>query len=219
VTADETNLDFVSCRTYHRAIAVTRAPERAAELRERLIDATERVMRAHGPLNVRVDEVVRQAGCSRATLYRHVADKDELVREVLIRLARRRATEMAPALARIPDPAERIAEGVVRTVEAVRTEWWYADLARHGATAAVARIGGGPQAFVALTEPLVAPSIERLAAQDLLRRGITVTDATEWLCVVTTGLLAMDDPPGRSRADQVAFLRRFVADPLLRSGA
>jgi AcrR family transcriptional regulator len=173
-------------------------------------------MRRNGPLTVRVEEVARLAGCSRATLYRHVADKDELVREVLIRLARRRSAEMTPALARIADPAQRIAEGIVRTVEAVRSEWWYTDLARHGATAAVARIGGGPQAFVALTEPLVAPSIERLAEQGLLRRGITVTDATEWLCVVTTGLLAMEDPVGRSRADQVAFLRRFVADPLLR---
>ena len=173
-------------------------------------------MRRNGPLTVRIDEVARMAGCSRATLYRHVADKDELVREVLIRLARQRAAAMAPALHRIADPADRIAEGVVRTVEGVRAEWWYADLARHGATAAVARIGGGPQAFVALTTPLVAPFIEHLAAQGLLRPGITVTDATEWLCVVTTGLLAMDVPADRPRADQVAFLRRFVADPLLR---
>ena len=34
--------------------------------------------------------------------------------------------------------------------------------------------------------------------------------------MVTTGLLAMEVPPERSRAEQVAFLRRFVADPLLR---
>jgi AcrR family transcriptional regulator len=173
-------------------------------------------MRRNGPLTVRVDEVARLAGCSRATLYRHVADKDELVRDVLVRLARERAAAMAPALARIADPAGRIAEGVVRTVEGIRGEWWYADLARHGATAAVARIGGGPQAFVALTEPLVAPFLEELAAQRQLRPGITVTDATEWLCVVTTGLLAVEAPAGRSRAEQVAFLRRFVADPLLR---
>jgi AcrR family transcriptional regulator len=173
-------------------------------------------MRRNGPLNVRIDEVARLAGCSRATLYRHVADKDELVREVLIRLARRRAAAMAPALAGIADPADRIAEGVVRTVEAVRSEWWYAALARHGATAAVARLGGGPRAFVALTTPLVAPFIERVAAEGRLRPGITVTDATEWLCVVTTGLLAMDVPAERSRPEQVVFLRRFVADPLLR---
>jgi AcrR family transcriptional regulator len=173
-------------------------------------------MRRNGPLNVRVDEVARLAGCSRATLYRHVADKDELVREVLVGLARQRSAAMAPALAAIDDPAHRIAEGVLRTVEGIRGEWWYAELARHGATAAVARLGGGPQAFVALTEPLVAPFIEHLDAQGLLRPGVTVTDATEWLCVVTTGLLATESSGGRSRDGQVAFLRRFVADPLLR---
>jgi AcrR family transcriptional regulator len=162
-----------------------------------------------------------------------VADKDELVREVLARLARARARQLAPGLAQFRDPGERIAEGVYRTVEAVRNEWWYKALARHGATAAVARMGGGPQAFVALVAPLVAPSIERLAAAGMLRPGVTVEDATEWLCIVATGLLATapDAPPStagggaaapaaagsaRSRADQIAFLRRFVADPLLR---
>ena len=195
-------------------------------------------MRRDGPLNVRIEEVARLAGCSRATLYRHVADKDELVREVLIRVARGRAAAMAPGLARIDDPANRIAEGVVRTVEGIRGEWWYAALARHGATAAVAGLGGGPRAFVALTAPLVAPFIDHLDAEGLLRPGITVTDATEWLCVVTTGLLAVGagdvpgdgdpgeadgagdaaEPQGRSREEQVAFLRRFVADPLLRRG-
>jgi AcrR family transcriptional regulator len=173
-------------------------------------------MRRSGPLNVRVDEVARLAGCSRATLYRHVADKDELVREVLVGVARQRSAAIAPALAAIDDPAERIAEGVLRTVEGIRGEWWYTELARHGATAAVARLGGGPQAFVALTEPLVAPFIAHLGAQGLLRPGVTATDATEWLCVVTTGLLATEATGGRGRAEQVAFLRRFVADPLLR---
>ena len=188
-------------------------------VRDRLIDATEDVMRRNGPQNVRIDEVARLAGCSGATVYRHVADKDELVREVLVRLARSRSQQMAPALARFTDPGERIAEGVARTVEGVRSEWWYRALAREGATAAVARIGGGPQAFVALVAPLVAPAIERLAASGLLRPGVTVEDATEWLCIVTTGLLATapdGDPPARSRDDHIAFLRRFVADPLLR---
>ena len=174
-------------------------------------------MRENGPHNVRIDHVARLAGCSRATVYRHVADKDELVREVLIRLARARSRQMEPRLARITDPAVRIAEGVQSTVDAVRGEWWYQALAEQGATAAVARIGGGPQAFVALTAPLVAPSIERLAALGVLRPGITVEQATEWLCVVTTGLLAMD-APDRTHDEQIAFLRLFVADPLLRRG-
>jgi AcrR family transcriptional regulator len=187
-------------------------------VRARLIDAAEDVMRRHGPLNVRIDEVARLAGCSRATVYRHVADKDELVREVLARLARARAEEMAPALARIEDPAERIAEGILRTLDAVRSEWWYVALARRDATAAVARLGGGPRAIAALTEPLVAPFVAGLAAEGRLRPGVTVADATEWLCVVTTGLLAAEgaEPDARPRDAQRAYLRRFVADPLLR---
>jgi len=191
-------------------------PPAGLDLRTRLIDATEAVMRRDGPLTVRIDEVARLAGCSRATVYRHVADKDELVRLVLVRLAEARAGEMADDLARIADPGTRIAEGLVRTVEAVRGEWWYAALARHGSTAAVARIGGGPRAFVALTSPLVAPFLELLAADGWLRPGVTVADATEWLCVVSVGLLSMDAAGDRGRAEQVAFLRRFVADALLR---
>ncbi|HET6952849.1 MAG TPA: TetR/AcrR family transcriptional regulator [Acidimicrobiales bacterium] len=200
-------------------MGTTTAPAPAGDLRDRLVAATEAVMRRDGPLHVRVEEVARLAGCSRATLYRHVADKDELVREVLAAAARTRAGEMAPDLARIDDPGDRIAEGVLRTVEAVEGEWWYAALARHGATAAVARLGGGPHAFVALTVPLVAPFVERLAAEGRLRPGTTVADATEWLCVATTGLLATGLGTARTRADRVAFLRRFVADPLLRRRA
>jgi hypothetical protein len=49
----------------------------------------------------------------------------------------------------------------------------------------------------------------------MLRPGITVEQATEWLCVVATGLLAMEMPAERSRAEQIAFLRTFVADPLV----
>lgn len=169
-------------------------------------------MRRDGPLRVRIEEVSRIAGCSRATLYRHVADKDELVREVLVRMSRARAGRMHKDLVRIKDPAERIAEGVQRTVEAVRGEWWFQALDDHSA---VARIGGGPQAFVALTTPLVAPFLEEVAAAGMLRPGVTTEDATEWLCVVTTGLLAVDVPTTRTRDEQVAYLRRFVADPLL----
>jgi hypothetical protein len=47
----------------------------------------------------------------------------------------------------------------------------HAELARHGATAVVARPGGGPQAQ-ALTEPLVALFVEHLGAQGLLRPGV-----------------------------------------------
>ena len=103
----------------------------------------------------------------------------------------------------------------MRTVEAVREEWWYQALEAHGATGAVARIGGGPQAFTDITTPLVVPFLERLAHDGHLRADITAGEATEWLVVVTVGLLTMDTHDSRSRAEQVRFLRQFVAYSLL----
>ena len=116
-------------------------------VRARLVDAAEEAMRDVGPLALRIDDVAQRAGCSRATVYRHVADKDELVREVLVRQARRLADRLERDLSLLADPADAVAEGVLRTVDAVQREWWYRALEGHGATAAVARIGGGPRQF------------------------------------------------------------------------
>lgn len=186
------------------------------DLRVRLIDATEEVMRIAGPLGVRIDEVAQRAGCSRATVYRYVADKDELVREVLVRMAHVRSAKIERDLAHVTDPAEAIAEGVLRTVEAIRQEWWYESLEGHGASAAVARVGGGPRAFTEIATPLVTPFLDRVAASGRLREDITAEEATEWLVVVTVGLLTMETTDGRSRPGRARFLRQFVAYSLLR---
>jgi AcrR family transcriptional regulator len=185
------------------------------DLRTRLIDATEAVMRTSGPLGVRIDEVAQRAGCSRATVYRYVADKDELVREVLARMAQVRSAKVARAVAHLTDPADAIAEGLLRTVEAIRGEWWYQALERHGATAAVARIGGGSKAFTEIATPLMASFLDRLSASGRMRTDITAEEAAEWLVVVTVGLLTMELPSERSRAEHARFLRQFVAYSLL----
>lgn len=183
--------------------------------RARLIEATEAVMGDASPLAVRVEEVARRAGCSRATVYRHVADKDELVREVLVRHATRLADELEAEIDDTGDPADWIAEGMVRNTECVRAEPWYRALEAEGATAAIARLCGGPRAIVEFASPLVARFLDRLERHGVLRPGLSVEDATEWLAVVHVGLLTLDVAAHRSRADQVAFVRTFVAGSLL----
>jgi len=185
------------------------------DLRARLVEATSEVIAEEGPLAVRVDEVARRAGCSRATVYRYVADKDELVREVLVGRAAAIAARLEAEIDEDADPADWIVEGLLRHAEAVRAEPWYRALERQGATAAVARVGGGPEALVGLAAPLVAPFLERIAARGVLRTDVTLEEATEWLIVVHLGLLGpvFGDRP---RAARAAMLRKFVAYALLR---
>ena len=134
---------------------------------------------------------------------------------MLVRYARRRSDRLEREVGRIREADLAIAEGLLRTVEAIREEWWYRALAQRGATAAVARIGGGPRAFAALAAPLVAAFLEKPPVADSLRRDITSEAATEWLMVVATGLLTTETPDDRSRAEHIDFLRQFVAYSLL----
>jgi AcrR family transcriptional regulator len=189
-----------------------------ADIRSRLVAATAEVIAEDGPLAVRVDEVARRAGCSRATVYRHVADKDELVREVLARRANEIAEKLESLIDERADPADWIVEGLLRHADAVRAEPWYRALEREGATAAIARVGGGPDALVGLAAPIVARFLDRIAARGALRDDITVEEATEWLIGVHLGLLSpvfVD----RSRRHRATMLRKFVAYALLAPSA
>jgi AcrR family transcriptional regulator len=186
----------------------------ALDLRARLVAATAEIVAEDGPLAVRVEDVARRAGCSRATVYRYVADKDELVREVLVERSAAIAERLEAEIDEDGDPADWIVEGLLRHADAVRAEPWYQALERQGATEAVARVGGGPAAVIGLAAPLVARFLSRIEARGALRRDITLEQATEWLVVVHLGLLG----PAvlqRTRQDRAAMLRRFVAYSLL----
>ena len=190
------------------------ASDESSDLRARLVAATAEVIARDGPLGVRVDEVARRAGCSRATVYRYVADKDELVREVLVGRSAAIAERLDAEIDWSGEPADWIVEGLLRHAEAVRAEPWYQALEHQGATAAVARVGGGPEAVVGLAAPLVAAFLERIAARGALRDDITIDEATEWMIGVHLGLLAPAFAD-RSRAHRATMLRKFVAYALL----
>jgi AcrR family transcriptional regulator len=192
-------------------MAVTTAE---VDLRERLVAATGAVIDEDGPLAVRVDKVARRAGCSRATVYRYVADKDELVREVLVARSAAIAERLEADVDDNGDPSDWIVNGLLAHADAIRAEPWFQALDRQGGTAAIARVGGGPQAIAALAAPIVARFLKRVADRGALRSDLTIEEATEWLVDVHVTLLS---PLFRDRsADQRArTLRTFVAYPLL----
>ena len=139
------------------------------DLRQRLVAATAAVIDEEGPLAVRVEKIARRAGCSRATVYRYVADKDELVREVLVSRSAEIAAQLEAEIDEDGDPADWIVNGLLAHAEAIRAEPWFQALDRQGATAAIARVGGGPHAVAGLAAPIVARFLSRVADRGALR--------------------------------------------------
>ena len=147
-------------------------------------------------------------------MYRYVTDKDELVREVLVARSAEIAAQLEAEIDEDGDPADWIVNGLLAHAEAIRAEPWFQALDRQGAAAAIARVGGGPQAVAALAAPIVARFLKRIAERGALRSDITITEATEWLVDVHVTLLSplfADRSPDR----RAQALYKFVAYPLL----
>lgn len=90
------------------ATATTQQPARprlradALRNRERIVAAAREVLVEHGA-EISLDEIARRAGVGNATLYRHFADRGELVRHVTVSVMERIADQAEVALAEEPD--------------------------------------------------------------------------------------------------------------------
>jgi AcrR family transcriptional regulator len=74
----------------------------ATRNRERIVSAAREAIVEFGP-DVALDEVARRAGLGNATLYRHFADRADLIRQVTLSVMARIAQRAEDALAEEPD--------------------------------------------------------------------------------------------------------------------
>jgi AcrR family transcriptional regulator len=81
----------------------TRTRADALRNRERIVAAATQTIVEHGP-DVPLDEIARRAGIGNATLYRHFADRQALLREVLLSVVTRTARHAEEAAEQEADP-------------------------------------------------------------------------------------------------------------------
>lgn len=173
------------------------ADERGRLAAERILDAAAGLFAERGVGAVGMAEVAGAAGCSRATLYRYFADREELHTAFVHREARRVGREVAAAVDGLDDPGRLVTEAVLDAVRRVR------------ATPALAAwfAGGDAARTAALAQSSAV--VESL--------GATVVDDPDdarWLVRVILSLLTV---PGRDEADERAMVERYVA-PRVTSG-
>ena len=186
------------------------------DLRSRLVAATADLIEQHGPLRVRIDDIAERAGCSRATLYRHAADKDELIREVILARSQVMAAIVAHQIEGITDPTDRLAQGMLLFSDALRSETWYKALQAHSGSGAhaLARVGGGLEALTSMISPLIEALLRDYVDAGHLREDVNTRDAVEWLIGIQLGLL--EPFATHSREHRLAMLKRYAVFPLIK---
>jgi AcrR family transcriptional regulator len=183
------------------------AADTPASLEARLIRATLDCVARHGIAKTTLDDVAREAGCARATLYRYFSGKRPLVRAVVAAEAAR----VADAIRAAADDASTLEDAVVAMVTTAAHE-----LRDHGALQFVfafeseavlphVTFDAGDR-FLAAAGRAVAPALERFVPHERVER------AAEWLARVSLAYLCSPTAPVDLTDETAArrFLREFV---------
>ena len=178
-----------------------RAPRKDVQRnRQRLVTAAREAFAAHGT-DVSLDEIARRAGVGPTTLYRHFADKDDLVVAVLDDLMAS-VRDDAAAVADIPDPLQAFRSMFTDSCDLSDAET--ETFLRLAATSA--RSGAHAQRLIT---DLVEPVTTRLRDAGGLHVGITADDIAMFIRMT----VAADGHTARAKAVQVllAGLTQAVA--------
>ncbi|WP_396899881.1 TetR/AcrR family transcriptional regulator [Mycolicibacterium sp.] len=174
---------------------------------DRILDAADELFTRQDAATVGMHEIASAAGCSRATLYRYFENREALYTAYVHREARRLYDELTLQVADVTDPTERLIEGVLTGLRAVRESpalsSWFAT--------ASPPIGGEmaehSEVIRALVEGFVRSLGDGPADADVGRQA-------RWLVRVMVSMLVF---PGTDEADERAMLAEFVAPLVVRT--
>nr|WP_280347679.1 TetR/AcrR family transcriptional regulator [Nocardia neocaledoniensis] len=177
--------------------------------RDALLDAAEFCFEEVGFSATTMEDIARQAGVSRATVYRHFANRESVVSGVVLRTAGRYLDGIGGPLAGQPDLASAVLVFVETTVHAASREKSISAL--FVSDDRLAGIGLTESTSVALFE-LVTEFLRPVFTRhrDDLQPGISVDDAAEWILRTILSLLTVRGPRRRSPAGLRAYLCRCL---------
>jgi AcrR family transcriptional regulator len=175
------------------------AGRRSEVAADRILDAADELFTRRNAATVGMHEIARAAGCSRATLYRYFENREALYTAYVHREARRLYEELTQQVAGVTDPTQRLIEGVMTGLRAVRDSpalsSWFAT--------ASPPIGGEMAEHSEVIRALVEAFVRSLGGG-----GDGIERSARWLVRVMVSLLVF---PGMNEADERAMLAEFVA--------
>ncbi|WP_409426369.1 helix-turn-helix domain-containing protein [Mycobacterium sp. SMC-11] len=185
-------------------------PEHAREL---LLEAAERSFARRGYRASTMQVIAREAGYTRAVIYRHFATRDELLDALVVRVAGRRMAEIAARMEPTAEPGELVTESLVIVATEVGRDPLLRVISEHTDDGNVA----GLIARSATLSEVLAGQFEAGFAEagECLRAGLHPGDAARFVLSSALGLL-LGLIPGVHDADQVRrYVRVFVLPALL----
>ena len=176
---------------------------RSIRAAERILDAAAELFAERGVSATGMADIAKAAGCSRATLYRYFDSRQAVRLAFVHREARRLGADVTGQIRELDDPGERLVEGVLAALRAVRSDPLLIAWFRPGDAGLTSEIAETSVVIEAIGSSLFPPDEPENPARQrdsaLLGR---------WLTRIIVSLLTV---PERDEDAERRMLERFVA--------
>lgn len=181
-------------------------------LRERVLEAAYACVARFGMAKTTIEDVVKQSGVSRATIYRQFpGGRDEVLREVVAWEAGRFMGRLAEEVAGAPDLPSLI-EAALRFGHRALLEHEVLQKVLATEPERLLPMLTVDQRPLRIAEAFLGPYVERAGELGLLRQGVDPREATEY---VARMLLSLAASPGSIDLDDPAQVRQAVREQVL----
>ncbi len=186
-------------------------------VRDRAMDATAECFQQQGLSKTSMEAVARQGQMSRATLYRHFANRDELALAVIEREALRLATEVYQRIESQETIADFIVEGTVDACEAISTNAILSSLFTPDSVATSNQLILMSNKLTNIGLDVMKPMIEPAQAAGVLRDNISPEMIIDWIFRVLISLLTIPSETIADKDKQRQLLRAMLLPALLKA--
>lgn len=189
--------------------------EISEQLRRKILGAARDCLVEVGHDKLRMGMVARQAGCSRATIYRYFSSKEEILLNIAVENFQRINDEVDREISRISDIRLKLATGLARSLAMARpgdmTHLFTAEMLGRA-------MSERSEGLAALATHRIGPIYSAAQRQGWVRDGVELEDAVNWVILASTGLLNMGWPVVGEReldaGEQVQYLCRYLFYPI-----
>ncbi|BBX03615.1 TetR family transcriptional regulator [Mycolicibacterium moriokaense] len=188
------------------------------EAREQILAAAEVVILRYGIPKTTMDDIGREAGVSRPTVYRYFGDREALVGALIERRSRMLFERARTFILSHETFAEQLIEGLVYLVDHGRKDPIVRILVSPEHMGMTRPIVGGSNLATNLTAEMWEPIFRRAMERGEVRRDLDIAAVAEWLALVQFILVGRLDFASPEDPNHREMLRTFVLPAFSLSG-
>jgi AcrR family transcriptional regulator len=182
----------------------------AAEARRQILAAAEIVIARYGVSKTTMDDIGKQAGVSRPTVYRYFGDRDNLLGALIERRARMLFDRARDYILGFDSFPEQLVEGLLYLIDHGRRDPIVRTLVGPEYLDVTSSIVNGSALAAQLTAEMWEPVLHRATERGEIRSDLDVMAVGEWLAVVQFILLGHHDLNGTDDPSTRLMLKMFV---------